>query len=46
MGKRLKGELLGKWSLRIGAYRIIYIINEEDKTIILLTVRPREKVYK
>jgi len=27
LGKPLKGELSGKWSLRIGDYRILYIID-------------------
>ncbi|MCD6536342.1 MAG: type II toxin-antitoxin system RelE/ParE family toxin [Thaumarchaeota archaeon] len=46
IGKPLRGELEGKRSLRIGNYRIIYKIDEKNKAIILLTIRPRKTAYK
>ncbi|MFQ5710210.1 MAG: type II toxin-antitoxin system RelE/ParE family toxin [Candidatus Geothermarchaeales archaeon] len=46
LGKPLRGELKGRRSLRIGRYRIIYIIDEDEKAIILLTVGRRGAVYK
>jgi len=45
-GKPLRGELSAKWSLRIGDYRIIYIINENQKTVTLYNARHRKTVYK
>jgi mRNA interferase RelE/StbE len=33
-GKPLRGRLSGKWSLRVGDYRIIYTIDEEKKAVI------------
>lgn len=43
-GKPLVGPLKGKWSLRVGDYRIIY---EPAKTrILVLTINHREEVYK
>jgi mRNA-degrading endonuclease RelE of RelBE toxin-antitoxin system len=35
IGKPLRGELSGKWSLRIGDFRIIYTIDERQKTVTL-----------
>jgi len=45
LGKPLRGELSGKWSLRIGDYRIIYTIDEHQKTITLYNVRHRRAAY-
>jgi len=42
----LRGDLLGKWTLRIGDYRIIYTINEHEKTVILYDAKHRKTVYK
>lgn len=46
LGKPLRGELSGKWSLRIGDYRIIYVIYEHEKTIVLYNVRHRKVAYR
>ena len=46
IGKPLRADLAGKWSLRIGDYRIIYMVNEDAKTIILFDAEHRKKVYK
>ena len=39
-------HLAGKWSFRIGDYRIIYMVNEDEKTIILFDAEHRKTVYK
>ena len=46
VGKPLRGNLAGKWSLRVGDYRIIYEINEDEKIIILYDTEHRKNVYK
>ncbi len=46
LGKPLRGELYGKWSLRAGEYRIIYTIDEDEKSLTLLSVGHRKAVYK
>ena len=46
IGKPLRGELKGKRSLRIGNYRIIYVIDEKNRIITLLTIRPRKTAYR
>jgi mRNA interferase RelE/StbE len=43
-GKQLVGPLKGKWSMRVGDYRIIYEI--EKTTIYILTINHRRDVYK
>jgi len=46
LGKPLRGNLSGKWSIRSGDYRIIYTIHEESKTITLYDVGHRKTIYK
>jgi len=46
LGKPLRGELSGKWSLRVGDYRVIYKIDEQEKSLTLLNVGHRKAVYK
>jgi mRNA interferase RelE/StbE len=43
-GKQLIGPLKGKWSLRVGDYRIIYEITKS--MIYVLTINHRRDVYK
>ena len=44
-GKKLRGKLDGKWSVRLGrSHRIIYMFGESGLTI--LTIRPRKDAYR
>lgn len=45
IGKPLTRELTGKFSYRIGVYRIIYIVNKKDETVFILTAAHRATVY-
>ena len=45
LGKPLSYDLSGLWSLRVGKYRIIYEINENEKKVILRAVSHRKKSY-
>ncbi len=45
LGKPLDRELIGRFSYRIGVYRIIYLVNQQDKIIIILTADHRGRVY-
>lgn len=45
LGKPLARELTGRFSFRVGMYRIIYKINEKDKTIFIFTAGHRATVY-
>lgn len=46
LGKPLKRELAGKFSYRVGIYRIIYKVNKKDNMIYVLTAGHRAMVYK
>jgi mRNA interferase RelE/StbE len=43
-GKMLRGEWKSVYSLRIGEYRVLYLIQEE--TVILATVGHRRRIYR
>ena len=45
-GKKLTGDLSRYHRLRVGNYRIIYEIDEEQNTIIVLKVGHRKNVYR
>ncbi len=45
-GKPLTKELTGRFTFRVGVYRIIYKINQKDKIISVFTVGHRAVVYK
>lgn len=45
IGKPLSRKLIKKFSYRIGIYRIIYLLNKEDKIITILSAGHRGTVY-
>lgn len=45
LGKPLARELIGKYSYRVGVFRIIYTINKKDKTIQIITASHRSTIY-
>jgi len=44
-GYRLRGRLTGVWSLRVGAYRILYVIEESGALVRILAIRHRSIAY-
>lgn len=44
VGKPLKEELAGLWSLRVGRFRVVYRLGS-TRTIEILAFGPRERVY-
>ncbi len=44
-GYPLRGRLRGLYSLRVGAYRMIYQLSDNDKTVRVATIRHRSVVY-
>lgn len=44
-GKPLQEELLGYYSYRVGALRIVYSINKPEKTVHLVAIGPRRTIY-
>ena len=45
IGKPLGRDLLGKYSYRIGVFRIIYKINKKDKIIQIISAGHRSTIY-
>ena len=45
LGKPLRGNLAGLWSLRVGKYRVIYQIKHDELIIFVLDVGHRKKIY-
>ena len=45
-GKQLKLKLKGKWSYRVGVYRIIYSIDGTVLTVYVLDIGHRREVYR
>ena len=43
--KALKGEFKGKFRLRIGNYRVVYTIDNEQIIIIVVRIGHRKEVY-
>lgn len=46
LGKPLKGMFKGMYRYRFGDYRVLYIIDNEDREISIMTVGHRKDVYK
>ena len=44
-GKPLAGNHKGEYSLRIGRYRVVYMIDETEHSIYVLTAKHRKHVY-
>lgn len=45
-GHALRGRLRGLRSLRVGAYRIIYQLSENDQTVRVVAIRHRSIAYR
>lgn len=46
VGKKLKGKLMGYYSLRVWPYRIIYFVKKHEITVIILDIGHRQWIYK
>jgi mRNA interferase RelE/StbE len=45
LGKRLAGELVPFWSYRVGDYRVVYEIREEQLVVLLVMIEHRRAIY-
>jgi mRNA interferase RelE/StbE len=41
----LKGPLAGLWRFRVGDYRVVYRIQDDDRVVIVLLIAHRRDVY-
>jgi mRNA interferase RelE/StbE len=46
VGRPLRAELTGTWSARRGPYRIVYSIDDGNKTVAVLRIDHRADVYR
>ena len=44
-GERLKGKLREIWKYRIGNYRVLYAIHQDEIRVLILRFRHRKNVY-
>ncbi len=45
-GKSLRSELKGRWSLRVGSYRVVYLFTKQKLIVYIIDVGHRKDVYK
>lgn len=45
VGKPLTRELTGRFAYKVGSYRIIYKVNEQNRTVRVITAGHRSIVY-
>lgn len=45
-GKPLKGELKGRYSYRVGSYRVVYLIRQQELLVLVIDVGHRRDVYR
>lgn len=46
IGKPLTRELTGRFSYKVGMFRVIYKVNEKDKIVQVITAGHRARVYR
>lgn len=46
IGKPLSKQLIGRFSYRVGTYRIIYKVDQKDKIITVISAGHRASIYK
>ena len=46
VGKPLRGDLAGLHSARVGAYRIVYEINQASRTVQVISIDHRTDIYR
>lgn len=44
--KPLKGNLSGYYRYRVGDYRVVYFIDEQNKQVLINNIEHRKKIYK
>jgi mRNA interferase RelE/StbE len=46
VGKPLKGEKVGLWRYRIGEYRVVCRIEDQERAVLVLRIAHRKDVYR
>ncbi len=45
-GKPLKGELKGRYSYRLGSYRIVYLVRRHELLVLIIDIGHRRDIYR
>ena len=45
-GKLLKGELKGRYSYRVGSYRILYLVHQHQLLVLIIDIGHRRDIYR
>ena len=45
-GKPLKGKLSGRYSYRVGSYRIIYMVKRRELIVLVIDIAHRRDIYR
>ena len=45
-GKPLKGELKGRYSYRVGSYRILYLVRQQALLVLIIDIGHRRDIYR
>jgi len=45
-GEPLEGKFKGKYRMRVGDYRVIYWVKEDEKTVYIISVGHRKDIYR
>lgn len=45
-GKPLKGALKGRYSYRVGSYRILYLVRQQELLVLIIDVGHRRDIYR
>ena len=44
--RKLSGEMRGAWRIRVGDYRVLYDIDDDQRLVIILAVLHRREAYR
>lgn len=44
--KKLKGETIDIWRIRVGSYRVLYTIEDDRLTVVVVRIGHRKDVYR
>jgi len=45
-GKPLKGELKGRYSYRVGSYRVVYVVRRQELLVLIIDIGHRRDIYR
>jgi mRNA interferase RelE/StbE len=44
-GKPLRHSLKGRWRLRVGDWRVVYLVDQKKRVVTITAIRHRKDVY-